>query len=66
MFYVVPDNLAWFHTQTGSVTMTVVPEPGSLALLAMIFASQRRSRHENKMKQARRVGIAHLMNWRAW
>jgi hypothetical protein len=51
MFYVVPGSHAGFHTRTGSVTMTVVPEPAPLALLVMILVSQRRSRCRNTTEQ---------------
>jgi hypothetical protein len=43
MSYMVPGNDSVFSTGTGVATMTVVPEPASLALLAMVFGSRWRS-----------------------
>ena len=55
MLYMVPGNDTLFNTHTGSVTMTLVPEPASLALLAMVFASRWRSSCEDKREQKRDI-----------
>ena len=51
MLYSVPGVSSGFRTRTGSVTMSVIPEPASLALLAMVLASQWRSSCEGRTKK---------------